>query len=60
MVIEYIRYRIDAGRAEGFEQAYAEAASSLAASSHCLSYEVARGVEAPNRSPMPCLRSAGA
>jgi quinol monooxygenase YgiN len=47
MVIEYIRYRIDAGRADEFERAYSAAASSLAASSHCLSYEVSRGVEDP-------------
>jgi quinol monooxygenase YgiN len=47
MVIEYIRYRIESGRADEFERAYAEAASSLEASSHCLSYEVARGVEDP-------------
>jgi quinol monooxygenase YgiN len=47
MMIEYIRYRIDADRHEEFERAYAEAAAPLAASSHCLSYEVARGVEEP-------------
>jgi quinol monooxygenase YgiN len=47
MVIEYIRYRIDAARSDEFERAYAEAGRSLAASSHCLAYEVARGVEEP-------------
>jgi quinol monooxygenase YgiN len=48
MVLEYIRYRIDADRHEDFERAYAEAGAPLAASSHCLSYEVARGVEEPD------------
>lgn len=47
MVIEFIRYRVDAGRAEEFERAYAEAARSLAASSHCEAYEVSRSVEDP-------------
>jgi quinol monooxygenase YgiN len=47
MVIEYIRYRIDAARGDEFERAYAEAGRSLAASSHCQAYEVARGVEEP-------------
>jgi quinol monooxygenase YgiN len=45
MVIEYIRYRIDADRRDRFERAYAEAGRSLAASSHCQAYEVARDVE---------------
>jgi|Tabmets5t2r1_1033131.scaffolds.fasta_scaffold08747_4 quinol monooxygenase YgiN len=48
MVVEYIRYRIDAGRGDEFERAYTEAAESLEASSHCLAYEVARGVEDAN------------
>ena len=47
MVIEYIRYRIDAGRSDEFERAYAKAVSSLAASPNCLTYQVARGVEEP-------------
>ena len=47
MVVEYIRYRIDARRRDQFEGAYAEAGHSLAASSHCLAYEVGRGVEDP-------------
>jgi quinol monooxygenase YgiN len=47
MVLEYIRYRIDPGRGEELERAYEEAGHSLAASSHCLAYEVARGVEEP-------------
>jgi quinol monooxygenase YgiN len=47
MVVEYIRYRIETARGDEFEGAYARAASSLEASSHCLAYEVARGVEDP-------------
>jgi quinol monooxygenase YgiN len=47
MVVEYIRYHIDAARGDEFERAYTKAGSSLEASSHCLTYEVARGVEDP-------------
>lgn len=47
MVVEYIRYRIDADRREAFERAYSRAAASLGASSHCLAYEIARGIEDP-------------
>ncbi|MBA2642880.1 MAG: antibiotic biosynthesis monooxygenase [Actinobacteria bacterium] len=47
MVIEYIRYRIDASRRDEFERAYAEGSRSLETSSHCLTYEVGRGVEDP-------------
>ena len=47
MVVEYIRYRIDADRREAFERAYSKAAASLDASPHCLAYEIARGVEDP-------------
>jgi heme-degrading monooxygenase HmoA len=47
MVVEYIRYRIDAARSGDFERAYAKAGQVLTASSHCLAYEVARGVEEP-------------
>lgn len=47
MVVEYIRYRIDADRREAFERAYSKAAASLDVSSHCLAYEIARGIEDP-------------
>ena|SRR2546421_8720490 len=49
MVVEYIRYRIPENRHEEFERGYQEAAASLDASSHCLSYELAHGVEEPER-----------
>ena len=48
MVIECIRYRVDVARSEAFEGAYAEGGRSLTASSHCLAYEVGRGVEDPD------------
>jgi quinol monooxygenase YgiN len=48
MVVEYIRYRVAADRRDEFERAYAQAGTPLAASSHCLHYEVARGVEEPD------------
>lgn len=48
MIVEYIRYRIPQGERQGdFESAYAEAAASLDASEHCLSYELSHGVEEP-------------
>jgi len=48
MIVEYIRYRIPEERREQFEGAYADAANSLDASEHCLSYELSHGVEEPD------------
>ncbi|MFT3694197.1 MAG: antibiotic biosynthesis monooxygenase family protein [Kofleriaceae bacterium] len=48
MIVEYIRYTIDAARAESFMTAYETAGDSLRASSHCLGYELARCTEAPD------------
>jgi quinol monooxygenase YgiN len=47
VVVEYIRYTVPAGRAEGFVAAYRKAGDVLDADPHCLAYEVARGVEEP-------------
>jgi quinol monooxygenase YgiN len=47
VVVEYIRYEIEPERAAEFEQAYARASAALDESEHCLSYELARGVEEP-------------
>ena len=47
MIVEYIRYTIPADRALAFEAAYTAASGSLTASSHCLAYELSRGVEEP-------------
>jgi quinol monooxygenase YgiN len=49
MVVEYIRYTIDTGRADAFEQAYRDAAEALEASDHCERYEVSRCSEDPTR-----------
>ncbi len=49
MVVEYIRYSIDDGRAEAFEQAYRRAAEALEASEHCQRYEVSRCSEDPSQ-----------
>jgi quinol monooxygenase YgiN len=49
MVVEYIRYTIDAGRAEAFEQAYRRASEALKASEHCERYEVTRCTEDPTQ-----------
>jgi quinol monooxygenase YgiN len=42
MIVEYIRYSIDDGRAEDFEEAYRRAGETLRASDHCERYEVSR------------------
>jgi hemoglobin len=47
VVVEYIRYTIGADEREAFEAAYARAAGPLAASPHCLAFELSRGVEEP-------------
>lgn len=49
MVVEYIRYSIDDGRAEAFERAYERAGESLRASEHCERFEVARCSEDPTQ-----------
>jgi quinol monooxygenase YgiN len=45
VIVEYIRYKIDEERRAAFEKAYAKAGESLAASSHCLAYELSRCTE---------------
>ena len=47
MIVEYIRYGIEAAKAKAFLGAYEEAAKSLRASAHCLGYELSRCTEAP-------------
>jgi quinol monooxygenase YgiN len=49
MIVEYIRYGIDDGRAEAFEQGYRRAAEALEASEHCERYEVSRCTEDPRQ-----------
>jgi quinol monooxygenase YgiN len=49
MLVEYIPYTIDDGRAEAFEDAYRRAADALAASAHCERYEVSRCSEDPTK-----------
>jgi quinol monooxygenase YgiN len=49
MVVEYIRYSIDEGRAEAFEESYRHAAKALRASEHCERYEVSRCSEDPTQ-----------
>ncbi|WP_027943667.1 antibiotic biosynthesis monooxygenase family protein [Amycolatopsis taiwanensis] len=47
MVVEYIRYTVPIERAAEFEQAYQTASQVLDTDPHCLSYEIARGIEEP-------------
>jgi quinol monooxygenase YgiN len=42
MVVEYIRYSVDEGRADAFEDAYRRATEALDASEHCERYEISR------------------
>ena len=49
MIVEYIRYSIDEGRAQAFEDAYLRAGESLRASEHCERYEVSRCSEDPTQ-----------
>lgn len=47
MIVEYIHYKLAPERREEFEQAYARAEKALAASSHCLAWELSHGIEDP-------------
>lgn len=49
MVVEYIRYVVGTDRVDEFEAAYRRASAVLDDDPHCLGYEVARGVEEPER-----------
>lgn len=48
MVVEYIRYSIDAPRGDAFQQAYTEAGRILEAAPQCLGYEISRCSEEPS------------
>jgi quinol monooxygenase YgiN len=47
VIVEYTRYKIEEKRRSAFEQDYRKAGESLAASTHCLAYELSRCTEAP-------------
>ena len=49
MIVEYIRYAIPAERQEAFERGYGAAEAPLAASPHCLGYELSRCAEDPTQ-----------
>ena len=46
MIVEYIRYRVDAAQAQALVAAYALAAESLRQSPHCHGYELTQCTEA--------------
>ena len=48
MIVEYTRYKIDESRHATFETDYKRAVASLAASSHCLAYELSHCTEDAN------------
>ncbi len=47
MIVEYLRYLIESGRADQFRQAWAKAAKILQADPRCLSYDISQCVEEP-------------
>jgi quinol monooxygenase YgiN len=47
MIIEYVRYQVEAEQAEALIAAYQVAATSLQASTHCQAFELTRCTEAP-------------
>lgn len=47
MIVEYVRYRIPAGRGEEFQAAYARAAEPLRSAGECVEYELSRSVDEP-------------
>jgi quinol monooxygenase YgiN len=47
MIVEYIRYEVPPARRDEFLAAYRSAGEQLAASEHCVRYEVSEGVEEP-------------
>jgi quinol monooxygenase YgiN len=49
MIVEYIRYAIAEDQRDLFERSYGRAQEALAASPHCLSYELARCTEDPSQ-----------
>jgi quinol monooxygenase YgiN len=49
VIVEYIRYSIDDGRAKACEEAYRRAGESLRASEYCERYEVSRCSEDPTQ-----------
>jgi truncated hemoglobin YjbI/quinol monooxygenase YgiN len=49
MIVEYVRYSIPAEHRVAFEHAYADAATALDASPHCLAYDLAACTEDPTQ-----------
>lgn len=49
MVLEYIRYQVPEEQHHEFEEAYGTASRSLAASEHCMGWELSRCVEESER-----------
>lgn len=47
MVVEYIRYTVPAAQVAEFEDAYRRAGGLLEGDSHCLAFEITRGIEQP-------------
>jgi quinol monooxygenase YgiN len=48
MIVEYIRYKVTAGREAEFEDAYRRGGAALEQSEHCRRYEVSRCVDEPD------------
>jgi quinol monooxygenase YgiN len=48
MIVEYIRYEVPPAQRDEFLAAYRSAGEQLAASEHCVRYEVSEGIEEPS------------
>lgn len=49
MIIEYIRYKVEAGQSDEFISAYVKATEQLNASSYCIAYELSECEEEPGQ-----------
>jgi|TARA_R110001599_G_scaffold82062_3_gene221147 quinol monooxygenase YgiN len=49
MIVEYLRYTVEADRADGFVEAYDKASEPLLASPYCQSFDLSRSVDDPTQ-----------
>ena len=49
MIVEYVRYALEPDAGQAFEEAYGRAGKALAASEHCLGFELSRCVDEPTQ-----------
>lgn len=49
MIVEYLRYSVEADRADAFVAAYEAASEPLLASPHCLAFDLSRCIDDPTQ-----------